>query len=207
MALPLDSLAILGGTFSPPHFGHLLIAQAAFYRFRLSRVVFVPAAQNPLKPVDEETLPKPDARLSMLRLATEPDARFSVDAFDLRKGGLSYTITTLKRYRERYPDAELYFLLGADAAATLPQWKDIEQYRELCTLAIYPRVDAPDFSRGLPDELPELKQLNLRWEFVPMELWPVSSSLVRRRVREGKPIRYYVPDDVADFVHQHGLYR
>jgi nicotinate-nucleotide adenylyltransferase len=207
VTLPLDSLAILGGTFNPPHLGHLMVAQAAFYRFRLSRVVFCPAAQNPLKPPDAEDMPKPDARLAMLRLATEPDMRFSVDAFDLRKGGPSYTVTTLKRYRERYPDAELYFLLGADAAATLPQWKDIGQYRELCTLAVYPRADAPDFSRGLPEELPALRGLDLRWEFVPMELWPVSSTLVRRRIREGKPIRYYVQDDVADFIHQHELYR
>jgi nicotinate-nucleotide adenylyltransferase len=205
--LPSDSLAILGGTFNPPHLGHLMVAQAAFYRFRLSRVVFSPAAQNPLKPAEEEEAAKPDARLAMLRLATEPDGRFSVDAYDLRKGGLSFTINTLKRYRERYPDAELYFLLGADAAATLPQWKDIEQYRELCTLAIYPRADAPDFSRGLPDELAGLRELGLRWEYVPMELWPVSSTLLRRRVREGKPIRYYVPDDVADFIHQHALYK
>jgi nicotinate-nucleotide adenylyltransferase len=204
--LPTDSLALLGGTFNPPHLGHLMLAQAAFYRFRLSRVVFCPAAQNPLKPEEDEG-PKPDARLAMVRLATENDARFAVDAFDLRKGGPSYTITTLRRSRERYPEAELYFLLGADAAATLHLWKDISTYRELCTLAIYPRDEAPDFSRGLPAELPQLQELQLRWEYVPLELWPVSSTQVRRRVREGKPIRYYVPDGVADFIHQHGLYK
>jgi nicotinate-nucleotide adenylyltransferase len=140
----------------------------------------------------------------MLRLAVEHDARFSVDAYELRKGGLSYTIDTLRRYRERLPDTALYFLLGADAAMTLPRWKDIAAYRELCTLAIYPREDAPDFSGGLPAEL---AGLGLRWEYVPLECWPVSSTHVRRRVREGKPVRYYVADGVADFIHQHGLYR
>jgi nicotinate-nucleotide adenylyltransferase len=140
----------------------------------------------------------------MLRLAVEHDARFSVDAYELRKGGLSYTIETLRRYKERLPDSELYFLLGADAAATLAQWKEVGAYRDLCTLAVYPREGAPDFSRGLP---PELSGLELRWEFVPLECWPVSSSLVRRRLREGKPVRYYVPDGVADFIHQHELYR
>lgn len=198
-----DSLAILGGTFDPPHIGHLLIAQAAWYRFRLSRVVFSPAAQNPLKPAADSQA-RPDARLAMLKLAVENDARFSVDAHELRKGGPSYSIETLERYRERFPDASLYFLLGADAAASLPRWKQIERFGQLCTLAIYPRADAPDFSEGLP---PELAGLGLRWEFVPMECWPVSSTLVRKRLREGKPVRYYVPDAVADYIHQHGLYR
>jgi nicotinate-nucleotide adenylyltransferase len=197
-------LGILGGTFDPPHVGHLLVAQAAYYRFRLSRVVFSPAAQNPLKPPGDDGLTKPDTRLALLRLAVENDGRFSVDAHELRKGGPSYTIDTLRRYRERYPETELYFLLGADAAATLPQWKEIAAYRDLCTLAVYPRADAPDFSAGLP---PQLAGLDLRWEYVPLECWPVSSTMVRRRLREGKPVRYYVPDAVADFIHQQGLYR
>jgi nicotinate-nucleotide adenylyltransferase len=203
VTLSPESIGILGGTFDPPHLGHLLIAQAAFYRFRLSRVVFSPAAQNPLKPPVEEGA-KPDARLAMLRLAVENDARFSVDAHELRKGGPSYTIETLRRYRERHPDTDLYFLLGADAALTLPQWKEIESFRSYCTLAIYPREGGYDFSQGLPSEL---AALGLRWEFVPMECWPVSSTAIRRRVREGKPVRYYVADGVADFIHQHGLYR
>lgn len=203
MTLSPESLAILGGTFDPPHTGHLLIAQAAYYRFRLSRVVFSPAAQNPLKPV-EAGQANPDARLAMLRLAVEQDARFSVDAFELRRGGMSYTIDTLRRYRERLPDTKLYFLLGADAAEQLTQWKDISAYRELCTLAIYPREGAANFSAGLPASL---THLDLNWEYVPLECWPVSSSSIRRRVREGKPIRYYVTDGVADFIHQHELYR
>jgi nicotinate-nucleotide adenylyltransferase len=140
----------------------------------------------------------------MLRYATENDSRFTVDAHELRKGGLSYTIDTLRRYRGLYPDTQLYFVLGADAAATLGQWKGIQLYGELCTLAIYPRPEAPDFSRRLPDDL---QALGLRYEFIPMECWPVSSSGIRRRLREGRPVRYYLPDAVTDYIYQTGVYR
>jgi nicotinate-nucleotide adenylyltransferase len=199
-----DSLGILGGSFDPPHIAHLLIAQAAYYRFRLSRVIFSPAATNPLKEATTEPLATADQRLAMLRLATENDSRFAVDAHEVRKGGYSYTIDTLRRYRGLYPDTALYFLLGADAAATLPQWKEVAAFGELCTLAIYPRPDAPDFSNGLPAEL---EGFNLRYEHVPLECWPISSSGIRRRLRDGKPVRYYVPDAVTDFVYQTGVYR
>jgi nicotinate-nucleotide adenylyltransferase len=199
-----DSLGILGGSFDPPHIGHLLIAQSAFYRFRLSRVVFSPAAKNPLKPDTTEPSATPDQRLAMLRLAIENDSRFVVDAYEVRKGGLSYTVDTLRRYRALYPETELYFLLGADAAATLPAWKEIEKFGELCTLAVYPRPEATEFSQSLPEEL---ISLGLRYELIPMDYWPVSSSLIRRRLREGKPVRYYVPDGVTDYIYQSGLYR
>jgi nicotinate-nucleotide adenylyltransferase len=195
-------LGILGGTFNPIHHGHLLIAQEAWYRYELARVILVPAARNPLKDGDPEGA-TPDQRLKMLKLVEDEDSRFSVDATELRHGGPSYTITTLKRLRETNKDAELYLLLGADAALTLPKWKDIHGYAELCMVAICDRPGHPSFRDGIPQEL---KDLGLRMEFMPIPELEVSATDIRRRLRMGKPIRYLVPDSVAEYLHQHKLY-
>jgi nicotinate-nucleotide adenylyltransferase len=140
----------------------------------------------------------------MLKLAIEADARFSLDAHELRQGGASYTINLLERYKRRFPQCKLFFMLGADAALTLPLWKDVGRFREFCTLVVYPRPDAPSFADGLPHAL---AGLDLRWEYAPFELWPVSSSEIRRRIREGRPVRYYLPDTVVDYIHHHRLYQ
>lgn len=195
-------LGILGGTFNPVHHGHLLVAQEAWYRYELSRVILVPAARNPLKDQEPEGA-TPDQRLKMLKLVEDEDSRLSLDATDLRSGGPSYTITTLNRVRENNKDAELHLLLGADAALTLSQWKDVEQYGGLCMVVVCDRPGHPSFRDGIPQEL---KDLGLRVEFMPIPEMEVSSTDIRKRLRMGKPIRYLVPDSVAEYVHQHKLY-
>lgn len=178
------------------------MAQEAWYRLSLAQAVFVPAARNPLKddPRDETT----DAhRLNMLKLAVGDDARFRIDPVELRKGGLSYTIDTLSRYADKYGPNELFLLMGSDAAATLPEWKNVTRYRELCTVVVCNRPGEADFSQGLPSDL---QSLGLRFEFMPLPPLDVSSTEIRRRVRQGKPIRYFVPDGVAGYIHEHGVY-
>jgi len=195
-------LGVLGGTFNPVHLGHLLVAQEAWYRFELGRVILVPAARNPLK-ADEPAGATPDQRLKMLKLVEERDSRFSVDAAELRAGGASYTINTLKRIADNNHGAELHLLLGADAALTLPQWKDVDKYGALCRVVV---CDRPG-SASLRDQMPaELKALGLRLEFMPIPELDVSASDIRKRVRMGRPIRYLVPDAVAEFIHEHRLY-
>ena len=203
MAQSADRLGLLGGTFSPPHIAHLLMAQEAWYRLSLVQAVFVPTARNPLKddPRDETT----DAhRLNMLQLAVGDDARFRVDAVELRQGGVSYSIDTLARYADKYEPDKLFLLMGSDAAVTLPQWKDVELYAGLCTVVVCNRPGEADFSQGLP---PELEPLGLRFEFMPLPPLDVSSTEIRRRIRQGKPVRYFVPDSVAGYIHEHGVYR
>jgi nicotinate-nucleotide adenylyltransferase len=195
-------LGILGGTFNPVHHGHLLVAQEAWYRYELSRVILVPAKRNPLKETDPEGA-TPDQRLRMLKLVEDNDSRFSVDATELRQRPPSYTITTLKRIAENNKGAELYLLLGADAALTLPRWKDVEQFGELCRVVV---CDRPG-SSSLRAEIPaELKALGLRMEYMPIPELEVSASDVRKRIRMGRPIRYLVPDAVAEYIHEYRLY-
>ena len=111
-------LGLFGGTFDPPHIGHILVASDAFERLSLDRLVFVPNAVQPLK-AGRPTAGAAD-RLEMVRLVCQGDARFDVDAIEVDRGGLSFTVDTLRAYRERHPDAALFLLVGEDAARTLP---------------------------------------------------------------------------------------
>lgn len=197
-----ERLGILGGSFNPVHLAHLMLAQEAWYRLQLNRVIFVPLAQNPLKP-EPPTGTRDDERLAMLKLALEHDSRFDVDAQELRRGGLSYTIHTLQRIAARHSQAELYLLLGADSALSLPQWKDVRQYRDLCTIVVCNRPGEADLSAGLPRQLAELE---LRYEYMPLPQIEISASEIRKRVRMGKPVRYLVRDAVAEYIHLQSLY-
>ena len=196
-------IGILGGSFDPPHLAHLLIAQEAWYRFELGHVYMVPAAQNPLKePRGDEA--SGDQRLDMLRLACEPDTRLRLDALELRRSGVSYTIETLERMRQRHPQSELYLLMGADAAARLGEWRDVRRFGEFCTVAVFSRPGETELTDSLADTM---RVLSLRFEFMPVPMLDISGTDIRRRVRQGKPIRYFVPDEVAEYIHTHGIYR
>lgn len=197
-----ERLGILGGSFNPVHIAHMILAQEAWHRLELSRVLFVPAAQNPLKQLPPAGA-SDDQRLAMLKLALGQDSRFGLDAWEIRRGGISYTIDTLSRLALLHHEAELYLLVGADAALSLAQWKDIGHYRELCTIVICNRPGEPDLSAGLP---PELAELDLRYEYMPLPPLAVSASEIRKRIRLGKPVRYFVADAVAEFIHRHKLY-
>jgi nicotinate-nucleotide adenylyltransferase len=197
-----ERLGILGGSFNPVHMAHLVLAQEAWFRLDLARVIFVPAAQNPLKDSPPEGA-SDDDRLALLRLVVDKDSRFSLDAHEIRRGGISYTIDTLRRLAALHHAAELYLLVGADAAMSLPEWKEIRAFRELCTVVICNRPGEPNFATGLP---PQIAELELRYEFMPITPLDISASQIRKRLRIGKPIRYLVPDAVAEYIHRHNLY-
>lgn len=202
MTSSTESIGIFGGSFNPVHIGHLLVAQEVWYRCRLSRVAFVLSASNPLKESPE--LNATDAqRLKMLRAAVEDDQRFYVDAHDLRRGGITYSVDTLIRFRELHPAADLYFILGADSAEQLHLWKDAQIFMQLCRLVIYGRTGYHDFSRGLP---PQLQEFNVNWEYTGINPVDISSTDIRERLRRERPIRYMVPDNVADYIHRLGIY-
>lgn len=196
-------LGLLGGTFNPVHLAHLLLAQEAWHQLNLERVIFIPALKNPLK-ADPDAPSIVGHRLAMTRLATRDDGRFGVDDCEIKRGRPSYTIDTLMHFQERYPDYALYLLMGADAAMTLPDWKDVRLYAGLCTVVVCNRPGETDLSSGLPDALLEL---GLRYEYLALPPLDVSGTEIRRRVSLGKPVRYFVPDSVAEYIHQHGVYK
>lgn len=195
-------VGILGGTFNPPHLGHLVCAQEGYRQLDLDQVLFIPARIPPHKPVTDE--PGVEHRLEMCRLAVRGDERFTVSELEVDRDGPSYTVDTLMELKTSAPSNELVLILGGDIAAGLPQWHRPERVLELCTPAITLR---PGTSREQVDDA--LRELGggERAEFFEMPKIGVSSTMVRDRVRSGEPIRYLVPDAVAQHIERAGLYR
>jgi len=185
-------LGLFGGTFDPPHLGHFLAAMDAAEALELDQVVWVPAATQPLKADADAT----DAthRLEMTRLTAAGDPRFAVEALEVERGGLSFTIDTLRTFRARHEGAALFLLLGADAATLLPKWRDPEGIRALAEIVVLTRggggVMLPAGVRTLATRRVD-----------------VSATEIRARVRSGRSIRGFVPDAVEEYIAAHGLYR
>lgn len=187
-------LGLFGGSFDPVHLGHLLVAQAAREELALDRLFFVPAAQSPFKP---ERQPTPGAqRLRLLRLALAGQTGCEVDDQELRRGGLSYTVDTLRDYARRFPGAQLFCLVGADHVAQLPKWRDAAELALLAEFVVIPRpgqIEAP-----VPPPFRGRKLAGF-----PLG---VSSSQIRSRVRSGLPIEPLVPPAVAEAIRNNRLY-
>jgi nicotinate-nucleotide adenylyltransferase len=194
-------LGILGGTFNPPHLAHLVCAQEAHRELALDRVLWIPARIPPHKSVENE--PGPEHRLELCRLAASGDERFGVSDMELKRDGPSFTVDTLKELKKQAPQDELVLILGGDIAAGLAEWKEPERVLELATVAIAKR-------RGTPQGSVETALGGLRGgdraRFFAMPRIGISSTMLRRRVRLGQPIRYFVPDQVELYIKRHGLY-
>jgi nicotinate-nucleotide adenylyltransferase len=195
-------IGILGGTFNPPHLGHLVAAQEAYRELALDKVTLIPAGLPPHKPVEDE--PGAEHRLELCRLAVAGDDRFSVSDLELRRDGPSFTVDTLELLRSQSPSDDLFLILGADVAAGLPKWREPERVLELATVAIAKRRGTA--KEAVQEALAQLKG-GERARFFQMPRIGISSTMVRRRVRAGQPIRYFVPDGVMHYIETHGIYR
>jgi nicotinate-nucleotide adenylyltransferase len=194
------SIGILGGTFNPPHCGHLSLARHARAELGLGRVLLMPAHSAPHKGDDED--PGPERRLEMCRLAVGAEAGLEACALEVERGGPSYTVDSLRAINESHPEAELTFIVGADMARTLPVWREPQALVELADLAVAEREDA-----GREDVLRALAPLRAEVAFLKMPLLEISSSMVRERVHDGGSIARLVEPAVAEYISEHGLYR
>ena len=194
-------IGILGGTFNPPHLGHLVCAQEAHRELELDRVMLIPARVPPHKPFEAE--PGPEHRLELCQLAVSDDGRFDVSDIELHRDGPSYTVDTLGLLRSNAPDNELVLIVGGDIAAGLPAWREPERVLELSTLAVAKRRGT---TRSAVREALSGLAGGERAMFFQMPRIGISSTMVRRRVRAGQPIRYLVPDPVLDYILANGLY-
>jgi nicotinate-nucleotide adenylyltransferase len=188
-------IGLLGGSFDPPHIGHLLVAGDALAAMRLDRVVFMPAAMQPLKAGQAGATPQ--QRLAMVRLLVDAEACMEVSSMEIDRGGLSYTVDTLTAVAAQLPGADLFWLVGADVTRTFAKWRSPERIVELATLVVLQRTD----------EVPELSGLPGPPQLLATRRIDISSTEIRRRVRERKSIRGFVPDSVADFIASERLYR
>jgi nicotinate-nucleotide adenylyltransferase len=196
-------LGLLGGTFNPPHLAHLLAAQEAADQLGLDRVLLIPNANPPHKQVVGD--PGPEARLTLCRLAIGDDERFAVSDLEVQREGPSYTADTLRALHEQCPGAELTFIVGGDMASSFPTWHEPAEVVRLARLAVAEREGTP--RADILERLATIPGAVERVEFFDLPRMDISSSLVRRRVAAGHPIRYLVPDQVAEYIAQHGLYR
>ena len=186
-------IGILGGTFDPIHNGHLALAQAALVQLKLARLIFVPAFLPPLKP--EDGLSDPKVRLEMVKCAVGGEARFEVSDCEIKRGGISYTVDTLREFRRQYPEPhELFFVTGGDWGQSLDRWKEIGRVFELAHFVVAKR---PGFDvRRLPPQVEFL-------DFVPLD---ISATAVRERVKRGESVSSIVPESVVQYIRAHKLY-
>ena len=195
-------LGVFGGVFNPPHIGHMVCAQEALVQLELDVVVFVPVSEAPHREIEDD--PGADVRLRMCDLATVGDDRFALSEIELERPGPSYTVDTLRELRRRRPDDDLFLILGGDEAASLPSaWREPEQVLRLATVAAAERDGR---RREEIAEAVAALEGGERLAFFEMPRLDVSATLVRRRAAAGLPIRYLVPDKVADFIGVNRLY-
>jgi nicotinate-nucleotide adenylyltransferase len=194
-------LGVLGGTFDPVHVGHLILSEAARQELTLDGVIFVPAGQ-PWRKSGREITAGAD-RLQMLRLATAGNPAFEVSSLEIDRPGPSYTEVTLAALQGENPGKELFFILGRDALTDFPHWHDPQRIAELATLAVAERTDAAVASE------PEvsLPGVHVRLCHLRMPRVDINATAIRENVRDGRSIRYLVPDAVAAYIEERGLYR
>lgn len=189
-----ERLGILGGTFDPPHIGHLALAFDALEQLPLDRVLLIPAARQPLKA--NAAMSAPAHRLAMTRLLAELDPRLVADPVEVDRAGLSFTIDTVRALRIAHPNAQFTLVMGEDTAATLPQWREPEALAQLVNVAIAVRGEAAGAApAGFDAQWLRARRIDL------------SATELRDRVRAGRSIRGFVPDEVASYIAAHGLYR
>jgi len=197
----MAAIGILGGTFNPPHVGHVVMAQDALDQLRLDRVVLMPVHTPPHKDADGD--PGPEVRFELCAQAVAGDARISVSRREIDRPGPSYTVATLREIHADAPENDLTFIVGGDMAASLPRWREPEALLELATLAVAEREGVR--RHELAERLERLAGGD-RVRFFDMPRLDISSSAIRLRVAQGRPIRHLVPDAVARTIAERGLY-
>ncbi|HQA07817.1 MAG TPA: nicotinate-nucleotide adenylyltransferase [Syntrophomonadaceae bacterium] len=198
------AIGILGGTFDPVHYGHLVAAQYAAYGFHLNRVIFMPAAQPPHK--NAVNVLEARHRLAMIQLAIADNPVFEMSTLEIERSGISYTVDTVETMLRTYPDMDLYFIMGMDSLYILDTWKDVQRLVAMCRFIV---VTRPNYclNRSEPALQAVPEQFWDRADFLEIPAMDISSTDLRARVRQGKPIRYLVPPAVEKYIYDHALYQ
>ncbi|NTV90522.1 MAG: nicotinate-nucleotide adenylyltransferase [Clostridiales bacterium] len=201
---PKTKIGIMGGTFNPPHFGHLLAAEAARENFALQKILFIPSGNPPHK--DENEVVRAEDRYKMVEAAVASNPNFEALRIEIDRKGRTYSVDTLKELKKLYGDGtDFYFIIGADIINELVLWKD---YLELFSLCGFIAVNRPGFDiSGLSGEVSQLLAQNkLRIETLKIPMLEISSSDIRERISEGRSIRYLTPTAVEDYIKNARLY-
>jgi nicotinate-nucleotide adenylyltransferase len=207
LSATMRRVGVLGGTFDPVHYGHLVVAEEVYATFHLAEMVFVPAGQPPHK--TREVITAAEHRLAMLELAIASNPHFTISRVDLDRPGPSYTVDTLRLLRQQWgEETAIYFVIGGDSLEELLSWHDprgiLEQLTYLVAVKRPGYNDSEAYFDWLEARLPGSKQ---RLLFAETPQFDISATDLRARVAEGRPIKYQTPDSVESYIVQYGLYR
>lgn len=200
----IQKIGIMGGTFNPIHNGHLLMAEYAREEFDLNKVLFLPTGHSPHKL--EQQITEASMRCDMIELAIQDNPFFKLDLTEVKEERISYTYLTLPLLKKKHPNAELYFILGADSLFDLEDWKKPEEILSTCNILAAYREDKreKDFQK-------QIDYLNKKYHahIYPLHMpsFDVSSSNIRNRIREHRSIHYLVPKEVEHYIRKTGLYQ
>lgn len=188
---PQKKVGILGGTFNPPHMGHLIIADQVLNQLNLDQVLFMP--DNIPPHVDKKEAIDPQKRLEMLKLSIQDNRYFGIEDYEIKKGGISYTFETMSELIRLHPENQYYFIIGADMVEYLPKWHEIDK---LIKLVRFVGVGRPGYKHQ--------SKYPILWVDIP-EIG-ISSTLIRQKIAQGCSIKYLVPDLVAQYIDKEQLY-
>lgn len=196
-------IGIMGGTFNPIHFGHLLLAETAFHQFDLDEILIMPT-KNPYYKKISNSVTEED-RVAMVELAIEDNHHFCLSKEELNREGTTYTVETLSHLTKRHPNHKYYFIMGADSLYHIESWKEPEQILRMATIVVAGRAGTGSSLNSQIEYIEnkydsEIYRLN-------SPVLEISSNDIRRRVRDGESIRYLLPAKVVDYIYEHGLYQ
>lgn len=199
----MKKVGIMGGTFNPVHYGHLFLAEQAYEQLGLDKCLFMPSKNPPHKKGQEIT--SGEHRLNMVRLAVLSNPHFEASTTELDREGMTYTADTLKLLTAEHPDTEYYFIVGADSLLQMTQWREPQTVFRLSTIAVAGRNHLPEDIldqqiKGLTEEF------GAKITYLQMPDIEISSADIRERIANGKTIRYYLPEQVMDYIIYHGLF-
>ncbi len=214
-------IGIIGGTFNPIHYGHLAAAEEVRDRLKMDRVLFIPSFLPPHK--QEEDMPSAAQRLEMVRLATSGNSRFKVSDIEVKRGGKSYTIDTIEALIPQHPGAELYFITGIDSFLDIQTWKNWQRLLSICSFVVLSRpgylfadLTKIGFMQGAAGDLAALDRRSTESAVIRFEaftvylerisLYDISSTDIRRRVRQARTIKYHLPESVEHYIIENKLY-
>ncbi len=198
-----SKIAVMGGTFDPIHYGHLVTAEAVMHEYQIDRVLFIPSGQPPHKA--GKTVTAAEHRYLMTLLATETNPQFFCSRIEIDRQGYTYTIDTIQQLKKMNPETDIYFITGADAFSEILTWKDPELLLSSCHFVAATR---PGYSRK--QAAPQIEAIMNRHKntlhYLEVPALTISSSDIRKRVSEGRPIKYLLPEAVETYIEKHGLY-
>lgn len=196
-------IGVMGGTFDPIHHGHLIAAEYARTSLDLNKVIFMPSGMHPFK--DNKSITDSDKRADMISLAIDSNKFFKLSSIEINRIGTTYTIDTIRELREEYKGDEIYFIIGSDIIFEIEKWKSFEELIDICKFILLYRPGKEE--KDIDKKIQELNlSYDIKFEKVKSPLIEISSTEVRRRIKDKHSIKYLVPEEVEDYILKYNLY-